>query len=518
MPRSLQPPRGKAAVLAVLALAVIALAGGAYYFLGVYLPAQKRVPAQEEIARWEERLAAARGCLLGEEVAPGSVREALAIRELSPDPWNRSTCTQLIGKLSRGETEDTGLPAVEEAWRGLERAAGQVGAAFLAHLDPMGEPAKGRKPDRLPLALEGLDAAHAAIRKAAGLGPPPARAAAAPLPGVALLPLRDGDRPIQTLESWTMPTMGGVVAFGRAEGRELQLTLVPGAAPAAKVVGDGVLRAVPEAAWGAGGAPGGVVIGPLDDAGRPPAPAGPADPRAIKVEGRGRVFAVAGTAEDGLVVAGGERSLVLVRARGGKLAADPPIAIEQLAFAIDPAGRALVAYNDEADGLLRGFVARGGAPAKPLELGEAMAGGACLTARRGWIAGPDSDQIVSFDPGTGAVTPHTWARHDLLGCTAEAALLQKRGASHFVVCAEACRVAVLEGMRPSKIAALAGDQVVSIAHRDQVLGVWREAGPPTYHALGRPLRALLLAISDGEVIDVVAQAEDGVVIVRVPVR
>ncbi len=519
--------RGKAAVLALVAVAAIALAGGAYYLLAIYLPAQKRGPARAELARWEERLAAARACLLGDAPGSPSTREALAIRELSPDPWTRSTCTQLIGQLARGETEDTGMPAVETAWRDLERAAGDVGNAFLAHVDPMGEPSRDSDPERLPKALDELDAAHAALRRAVDL-PPLARPAAPPLPVLELLPVRDGDQPVEALTSWTMPTMGGVIAFGKSPSRELQLTLAPGAPPVMRPVGNGILRTVPDAAWGAGGGPDQVVIGPLGDAGQlAPPPASGADPRAIEVEGRGRVFAVAGTAEDGLVVAGGATSLVVVRSRAGKLAADKPIEISQLAFALDPAGRALVAYNVAGDGEdddaaadpLRGFVARGAAPAPVLELGDVQAGGACLTAKRGWIAGPSSDQIVSFDVETGAVTPHTWERHDLLGCTASAALLQKRNASHFVVCAEKCRVAALQGARPTRVTTIAGDEVVSILHRDRLLGVWREQGPPRYFTTRAPLTRIELAISDGKVIDVVGEAGDlGVVIVRIPAR
>src|SRR5215212_3594953 len=154
-PHPSAPPRerGKAAVLVLVAVAALAAIAGAYYLLAIYLPQQKRGPARVEIARWEERLAAARACLLGEAPASSDTREALAIRGLSPDPWNRGTCTQLISRLSRGETEDTGMPAVEDAWRALERAAGKVGSAFLAHIDPLGEPEASRKPDALPVAL-----------------------------------------------------------------------------------------------------------------------------------------------------------------------------------------------------------------------------------------------------------------------------------------------------------------------------------------------------------------------------
>ena len=291
-------------------------------------------------------------------------------------------------------------------------------------------------------------------------------------------------------------------------------------------VGDGILRTVPDAAWGAGGGPGQIVIGPLDEAGAlSPAPASPGtdkpgkpDPRAVPVEGRGRVFAVAGTPEDGLVIAGGDSSLVRIRAEGGKLTADKPLAIEQLAFAVDPAGRSFVAYNEEPDGHLRGVLARGARAGGPIELGDTIAGGACLSSRHAWIASADSERIISYDTERGSVTPHTWPGHDLLGCTADAALLQKRNASSFAVCTTDCRVAVLQGMRPSKISTLAGDEVVSISLRDQVLGVWREHGPPRYFAASAPLLRLLLAISDGKVIDIVAQSDAGMVIARVPAR
>jgi hypothetical protein len=320
-----------------------------------------------------------------------------------------------------------------------------------------------------------------------------------------------------------MPTMGGVIAFGTSEGRELQMTLLPGAPPVVKPVGNGVLRTVPEAAWGAAGGPEQLLVGALDDSGNlaQGTQGSSGDRRALKVEGRGRVFAVAGNAEDGLVVGGGESSLVVVRSQGGKLLAEKPVTIEQLAFAMDPAGRVMVAYNDEASGKLHGFVAHGGAPIKPLELGETQAGGACLTSKRGWIAGPEGGAgapIVSFDVETGAVTPQTWEQHDLLGCSAGAALLQKRNASSFVVCSDQCRVAVLQGMRPTKIATLAADEVVSVAHRDRLLGVWREKGPPRYFLLPEMLRSAQLALSDGKVIDIVAEVAAGMVIVRVPAR
>ena len=522
--------RGK--IIAIFAVAALAVAGGAYYLFTVYLPQEKRGPAQAEIARWEGRLAEARACLLGPTPASSDTREALAIHELAPDPWDRIKCTQLISKLSRGETEDTGMLDVEEAWHGLDRAAGKVAAAFLAHVDPAGEPAKTRRSDALPVALDELDAAHAALRAAADLGPPPARPATPPLAAAQLVPVRDGAEPIKRLDSWTIPTMNSVLAFGATASHEVQLALVPGAAPVARRIGAGVLRTVPDAAWGAvaraGATPDGeelhqLVVGPLDERGEPPAVAPDQDPRkrkdAIAIDGRASVFAVVGTADDGLVVGGSRGALVLVRAQAGKLAADKPIEIEQLAFATDPAGRALVAYND-AEGALRAFVSRGAAKAPPRELGTTLAGGACLTAKRGWIAGGGADdhQMVSFDLETGDVTRYPAPRHDLLGCTADTALLHLGYAAAYTVCSEQqCRGATLQGMKPSKIATLAGDQVVAATLRDHVLGVSREQGPPTFYAIGKHL-TLRFAMSDGKVLDLIAESGDGLVIVRVPVK
>ena len=175
-------------------------------------------------------------------------------------------------------------------------------------------------------------------------------------------------------------------------------------------------------------------------------------------------------------------------------------------------------------GKLHAFVARGAAAARVVDLGETQAGGACLTARRGWISGIDSVQtqasapIVAFDLESGVAAPQIYPEHDLLGCTADAALLQQRNTSRYVVCTDACRVAALAGVRPTKLAALAGDEVVAVVHRDRLLGVWREKGPPRYFTVSAPLSSLQLALSDGKVLDVIAQSDAGVIIVRVPAR
>ncbi|HEX7703499.1 MAG TPA: hypothetical protein VF403_22320, partial [Kofleriaceae bacterium] len=63
--------------------------GGGYYFFKIYSPAQTKKSAQAEIDRWEARWKSARDCLLGPTPGSSKTSEALAIREMNPDPWNR---------------------------------------------------------------------------------------------------------------------------------------------------------------------------------------------------------------------------------------------------------------------------------------------------------------------------------------------------------------------------------------------------------------------------------------------
>src|SRR6185503_6172877 len=116
------------------------------------------------------------------------------------------------------------------------------------------------------------------------------------------------------------------------------------------------------------------------------------------------------------------------------------------------------------------------------------------------------------------VTPHPRERYQLVGCTAEAALLYDPTSARFQVCGDPCRGVAFGGSQPSGVPVLAGDRVLLIDARDQILGVWRDQGPPIYHALGRPVLGVQLALSDGKVIDVVANTAEGFVIVRIPAR
>ena len=487
------------------AVAVLAVAG-LFYFFKVHQPKQKQQAAQREIAAWEQRWDEARGCLFGTAPASGRSGEALAVRELSPDAWDRKTCTRLIGKLTRGPAEDTGLMPVEHAWMTIDRAAARVATAFATHVDPFGEaPDKRGKESPLPAALEELDAAHADLRKVAGMGPPPATSRPN-LPVAEIIPLADGGHKVTALDWSLLPSSGGMVAFGTIKGQgEVQVVLVPGQPPRIAKLAPGALRALPELSWGAAGLLSQVSIGTIDAGGTF------GEMTNLPTPSRASVQLAVGSFAQGLVVYGAAGALTFARNTGAGFVADPPFAVGPFAFAIDPSGRGLIAWDQ--DGALKGVIARGGAPAPTVvDLGSGSAYTACLTADRGWIGGSGS-QLVSFDD-TGA-RPHLLPAHALLGCSATAALLNKYDTTHYAVCTDSCRVVDLLNMRPTSIATLVNDKVIGVRARGPVVGVWRENAPPVYYATPAAV-TVTRAHSDGKVIDLVGTMGTEVVIVRIP--
>lgn len=487
---------------------VAVLAGaGLFYFIKIYQPKQKQQAAQTEIAAWETRFNEARACLLGPAPASGRSGEALAVREMSPDPWNRGTCTKLIGRLTRGVAEDTGLMPVEHAWMTIDRSAARVASSFATHVDPFGETGEKRgKESPLPAALEELDAAHADLRKAAGMSPPPTATTAA-LPTAEVIPLTHGaGLALTSLDAWYLPSGNATVAYGSLKGTgEVQIVLAPGLAPKLAKIPAGGMRALPDQAWAATALNNEVIIAPVDDQGA----LGAMTTFAVPSYHPDLGLAV-GTFTDGLLAVSSNSQLAFARSTGGPFVLDPPIDIGRATFSVDPAGRGLVGWSTP-DGALKAVIARTGAAATPIELGSGDARTSCLTATQGWVG--DGSQIVSFDDK--GPRPHVLPDHELLGCTASAALLHKLGTTHYVVCTEQCRVADLTGTRSSHIATVVGDKVVAIRTRGHVLGLWREGGAPTYFAMSSPVTPIL-ALTDGKVIDVLATIKDGVVIVRIP--
>jgi len=495
------------------AVAVV-LGGGLFYFFKIYQPKQQQGAAQTEVLAWEDRWNEARECLLGKQPASSSSRESLAVREMQPDPWERKTCTQLIGKLSRGVAEDTGLMKVEHAWMTIDRAAGKFANAFAMHADPFGDATiKAEKESALGAAFESLAAAHGELRTAAGLDTAAVTQLPA-LPAAELIPLKDGAERVTSLVSWVLPSAGGVYAHGGNKTHQFQIVAVPGQAPKVLKVPNEALRAVPDLTWAASGLFSEVAIAAIDERGAFGAITH------LPVTEPGRVFFAVGSLTAGMVAYNVGDNLTIARSAGGPFVVDKPLEMERTIVAIDPAGRVLLAWNgfstltdETATARLRGFITKGDAPPKIVELGTGYAGSACMTATHGWVG--DSSQAISFDD-TGAV-PHLLPRHDLLGCTKDSALLHNNGTSHYVVCTESCRVVNLGSMKSTHVATVAGGKVQAIRARGGVLGVWRENATPVFYATETTLQPML-ATSDGKVIDVLATSEDGLVIARVPVR
>ncbi|HET9992342.1 MAG TPA: hypothetical protein VFQ65_27610, partial [Kofleriaceae bacterium] len=284
-------------VLIFGAVAAIA-AGGGYYFFKVYQPAQTKKAAQEEVSRWEQRFTAVRDCLLGAKPGSQKTSEALAIREMTPDPWNRGACTPLIGKLNRGDEPDTGLKDVETAWVELDKAAGKAASAFAMHVAS----STTLKEDPLPAALDELDAARTALRKSAGM--PLLEQAGKPLRAATIVPITDGDATLKELEVQTKPSAHGIIVFGKSrKDRDVEIVLRTGMAP---IVGpaSGVLRSVPDTSWGAVAAPDRVQVGSIDDKGVMQTPS---DQKVANAQ----IDAIIGAKINGLVVYNTDKQLVV---------------------------------------------------------------------------------------------------------------------------------------------------------------------------------------------------------------
>jgi len=510
----------KGRIAAIFGAVAVVAGGGLYYFFKVHTPKQQRAAAQAEIAAWEKRLDAARSCLFGATPASGDSGEALAVRELTPDPWDRGTCTQLIARLNRGVADDTGLLPVEHAWMSIDRAAAKVASSFATHVDPFGEaPANRRKDSPLPAALLELDAAHADLRKAAGMEPPPT-ATLPRLPAAELIRLAHGEDRVKSLDDWWIPSAGGSIAFGSTTKGQVQLVLVPGSAPKLAAVPHRALRAVPDLAWGTAGMAEQIEIAPVDDSGAFGAMT------SVPVSGSPRVLAAVGTATAGLVVAYAEETgVVLVRSSGGAFTAAPPIPGTRAGATADPSGRVLVAWSgvpptrdgarqlesDEPGPLLYSFISRGDAAPVPVELGTGYPQSMCLTDTLGWVQ--THGHLRSFDGTTAG--EHMLPGHELVACTRDAALAIDYEGMRYSVCNPSCEPVEITGLRATTVATVANGKVHAVRTRGRVLGVWRQSLPPKFFALPEKITPVQ-ATSDGKVLDVLATTESGAVIARVP--
>ena len=494
--------------------AVMAIAAGAgFYFYKVYRPAEIRENAQDEIVRWEARFAAARWCLLGPEPASSKTSEALAIREMAPDPWDRGSCTKLISKLSRGEAPESGLPAVEAAWADLDHAASKAALAFADHVGS----STTLRADPLPDALDALDAARAKLRTSAGL--PASTSSGSPLPAAAILPLAEGADPLVEVRVDSLPSAHGIVVFGRAT-TAIQIVLAPGAKPQLAHVTDSALRAVPDLSWGATMEPAAITMGAMD------AESAIAAGTTAKLE-NGSVAAAAGTLAEGELVYGTGTQLFIAHAKAGTITSDPPVKIRAGQATTDLDGRTALIWQvagarPDDPVMLWGRILAPGADQDPVELGPDLALGAmCMTKDRAYVRTGDS--LVGFGGGKPVAMLDVGGSKGLVGCTPDAVLLRERAARlPLTICTDTCRdVALPTGAPQSSATTVVGGKLVAIASHGGVLGVWREGSAPAFYGLPEIADPVLahewpaMALTDGKTIDILARGTKTFVVIRI---
>src|SRR5689334_14630968 len=124
--------RGRVAIVAVIGVLVALGLGGFLYTRSVRSNELRR--AQAEVTRWESRWWAARECILGKLPASAKIREALAIHEMVPGPWEPAKCSKLVASLTRGDAPDSGIDEIEAAWHKLDKVATAAAQAYTLHI------------------------------------------------------------------------------------------------------------------------------------------------------------------------------------------------------------------------------------------------------------------------------------------------------------------------------------------------------------------------------------------------
>jgi hypothetical protein len=499
-------------VILIFAAVGIALAGGIFYFFKIHQPKSRMADAQAEIVAWDTRWTELRSCLLGPQPGSAKLAEALSIRELSPDPWERKTCTQLVSQLSRGEAEDTRVPAVEEAWRVMDKAAGNVAISFVSHVDPGGD-AMRKKPDPLPVALDELEAAYASLRKAAELGPVKSPMDGKPLPAAAIIPVKFGDKRITAIQEPYITSRAGMLAFGTVEGAEVQFQFQATKPPVITAVGAGTQRAIPDATWGARALPDAVEVGQLDDKGALTAPA------KLDLPGATQVLAVVGAWADGVVVYGAGNQLVIARCKAGTCTPEKPTLVRSMAFATDATTgtTTMVIAGDDHMQLLQ--LEPSALDIKLVDLGT---GGfpklVCLTNDSAWLQYTLEAAVKTMEIKGAIGTDIPDDEHGLMGCSPNGAVLYKDfGEPSYRRCIGGqCEVATPKAQKHRIPLVLTPNGIAGVEARGAVLAV-RKGGPTDFYAVPNGL-VPIAAMTDGSIVDVVAWTADGLVIARVSAR
>jgi hypothetical protein len=194
--------------------------------------------------------------------------------------------------------------------------------------------------------------------------------------------------------------------------------------------------------------------------------------------------------------------------------AAPPEAVRSVSASPTNAGRAAAVRSVSAS------PANAGRAAPPeavrsvvIEIGpgELLVRDMCITNDHAYLV--NGHTLVAFSAES-AEPMRPVEQYALRGCSPSAAILRgDRGA--FSVCTDSCRPLEIPGVPGDAWPVVAKSKVIAAAARDGVLALFREGAPPAYYTA--PIARALAAMTDGKVIDVVADSPAGIVIARVPV-
>ena len=502
-------------IVAIFAGVALVLGGGAFYYVKIFTPNEARGVAREEFKAWDQRWQSVRSCLLGDERS-AKASEALAIHEMADQSFTAKTCTGSVGRLARGPGESSGISAIEEAWVDLDRSSSKLADAFSHHVMT----GSSWKSDALPGAIDTMVLARAKLRDALGL-PDDRKTTLAPLPVAQLVRLDPKLTQIRT--DPYKPTSLGAIYFGQQNGKEVQIVMRAGT-PLAIARVDGTTRGVPDTSWGASVEDGKLLVGPVIESGTIAQPAATLELPALGKDERAyAIAAVSGTAAagKGLVVVGNEGKLLVARQDGtGAWKLEPPIAITHATAELDLDGRVTGIWSD-AKRVPHARMWQAGEPDQELLIKDDPPdfSAVCLTRDKTWLAVPETIYGLSAAAPVSAMS----GDGELIGCSADAAILGGRSGGYQVCTASDCHQAMLADAQHLISITDLGGKLVGVTSHGGVIGVWHEgAKEPVFYGLPEPVEIAMgrerppMALTDGKVIDVLATVGTSYVTIRVP--
>lgn len=250
---------GSGAKVAIL-VAVIGLGVLATHAL-VIAPRRQEKKIRAEVEAWSESWGELRACIMPDPKLSPDPLEAMTLRDILDPRATESleSCRSRIADLKRPPGDATENEAVEDAWLGIEKpVAALAGALAWRTSDDPGQSLDALA-GKLVDAVAAVDAAHAALRKAAGLSAPEPPATGAPripaapdgfivtVGGADPITVRGGDGIMPA----TITIEGGAIVIEGSSGGGREVAVVRGPnAVEVRSIGDIALAAAASTPWG----------------------------------------------------------------------------------------------------------------------------------------------------------------------------------------------------------------------------------------------------------------------------